>query len=48
MLVNHGIPLEERVKVDCANVRPVLLYAAETLVLAESLGGLLGSCDHKY
>ena len=29
LLVNHGIPLEERVKVYCACVRSSLLYAAK-------------------
>ena len=30
LLVNHSIPLEERVKVYCACVRPALLYVVET------------------
>ena len=33
LLVNHSIPLEEREKVYCACVRPVLLYAVETWAL---------------
>ena len=47
MLVNHSIPLEERVKVYFACVRPPLLYAAETWALTERLKGLLASCDHR-
>ena len=30
LLVKHSIPLEERAKVCCMCVRPVLLYAPET------------------
>ena len=47
MLVNHSIPLEERAKVYCVCVRPLLLYAAETWALRERLEGLLASCDHR-
>ena len=47
LLVNHSILLEERMKVYCACVRPVLLYAAETWALMERLGGLLASYDHR-
>ena len=47
LLVNHSIPLEERAKVYCACVRPVLLYAVETWALTERLEGLLASCDHR-
>ena len=47
MLVNHSIPLEERVKVYSVCVRPALLYAVETWALTESLEGLLVSCDHR-
>ena len=34
-LVNHSIPLEERVKVYCACVRPALLYAVEIWALTK-------------
>ena len=47
LLVNHSIPLEERVKVYCACVRPALLYAVKTWALTERLGAMLGSCDHR-
>ena len=47
MLVNHSIPLEERVKNYCACVRPALLYAVETWALTERLERLLASCDHR-
>ena len=46
LLVNHSIPLEERVKVYCACVRPALLYSAETWALTKRLEGLVASCDH--
>ena len=46
-LVSHNVPLEERAKVYCACVTPVLLYAAETWALTERLEGLLASCDHR-
>ena len=45
--VNHSIPLEERAKVYCACVRPVLLYAAEFWALTERLEGLVPSCDYR-
>ena len=45
--VSHSIPLEERVKVYCACVRPALVYAAETWALLERLEELLASCDNR-
>ena len=47
LLVNHRIPLEERVKADCACVRPALLYAAKIWILKERLEGPLASCDYR-
>ena len=40
-----NIPLDERV--NCACVRPALLYTVETWALTERLEGLLASCDHR-
>ena len=47
LLVSHSIPLEERVKVCCACVRPAFFYPVETGAVMERLEGLLASCDHR-
>jgi len=45
LLVNKNIPLKNRARIDCACVRPVMLYGAETWATTKTIEKKICSCD---